>query len=55
MAQAYHLSRDLFNTTLPGVLDQIGRLLASLTQGDNIHFKTSFSYGKIGVGSNIGH
>jgi len=47
MAQAYHLSRDLFNTTLPGVLDQLGRLLASLTQGDNIRFKTSFSYGKV--------
>lgn len=48
MAQAYHLSRDLFNTTLPGVLDRIGRLLVSLTQGDNIRFKTSFSsYGKV--------
>ena len=47
MAQAYHMSRDLFNTTLRGVLDQIGRLLASLTQGDNIRFKTSFSYGKV--------
>jgi hypothetical protein len=47
MAQAYLLSRNLFNTTLPGVLDQIGRLLASLTQGDNIRFKTSFSYGKV--------
>ena len=38
MARVYELSKDLFSATFSGALERIGRLLASVTQGDPISF-----------------
>lgn len=47
MARVYELSKDLFSATFSGALERIGRLLASVTQGEPIRVVCSFSHGKV--------
>ncbi|MEA1900675.1 MAG: GAF domain-containing protein [Thermodesulfobacteriota bacterium] len=47
MARVYELSKDLFSATFSGALERIGRLLASVTQGELSRVVCSFLHGKV--------